>query len=59
MSEEQGAGDIPLAAGLHHDGTIHVYVDGLDSGLSIGLEDDGMLVVAVDESKRTMKVRGR
>jgi len=46
---------LPLAAGLHSDGTIHVYVDEEDSGLSIGLDDDGTLVVRVDETKRTMR----
>ena len=55
--EMQGAeGIIPLAAGLHQDGTIHIYVKGEDSGLSIGLADDGTLWVRVDESKRAMKV---
>lgn len=58
MTEEaQGAGGNPLAAGLHRDGTIHIYVQGDDSGLSVGLEEDGTLWVRVDESKRTMKVK--
>ena len=34
---------IPLAAGLHHDGTIHIYVNEEDSGLSVGLLEDGTL----------------
>jgi len=55
--EQEGAS--PLAAGLHHDGTIHVYVKGVDSGLSIGLAEDGTLWITVDESKRKMKVSGR
>ena len=59
MAEESGAGTIPLAAGLHRDGTIHIYVDGNDSGLSVGLTEDRTLLVKVDESKRSMKVRGR
>ena len=37
---------IPLAAGLHRDGTIHIYVNEEDSGLSVGLED-GTLIVKV------------
>lgn len=46
---------IPLAAGLHRDGTIHVYVYDRDSGLRIGLEDDGIgLVIRVDESARNL-----
>jgi len=49
-------GGVPLAARLHHDGTIRIYVQGEDSGLSVGLEDDGTLWVRVDESKRAMKV---
>jgi len=53
---EQAAREIPLAAGLHQDGTLHVYVQGEDSGLSVGLDDDGTLWVRVDESKRAMKV---
>lgn len=57
--EQQGARDSPLAAGLHRDGTIHIYVHGEDSGLSIGLEKDDTLIVRVDESKRAMKVTGR
>lgn len=52
-------GVIPLAAGLHRDGTIHIYVKEKDSGLSVGLLDDGTLIVKVDESKRAMKVGGR
>ena len=40
--------ELPLAAGLHQDGTIHIYVHGADSGLSIVL-DDGALWVRVDE----------
>ncbi len=47
---------LPLAAGLHEDGTIHIYVDEVDSGLNIGLSDDGCLYVRVDESKRAMMV---
>jgi len=50
------AENVPLAAGLHRDGKIHIYVHGKDSGLNIGLEDDGTLWVRVDESKRAMKV---
>ena len=38
---------IPLAAGLHRDGTIHIYVNEDDSGLSVGLLEDGTLVVKV------------
>lgn len=45
---------IPLTAGLHRDGTIHIYVKEKDSGLSVGLLEDGTLVVKVDESMRTM-----
>ena len=45
---------IPLAAGLNRDGTIHIYVKEKDSGLSVGLLEDGTLVVKVDESMRTM-----
>ncbi len=56
MPDEQQEGVIPLASGLHRDGTIHIYVKGADSGLSIGLEDDGTLWVRVDESKRAMRV---
>ena len=38
---------IPLAAGLHHDGTIHIYVNEEDSGLSVGLLEDGTLIVKI------------
>ena len=38
---------IPLAAGLHKDGTIHIYVNEEDSGLSVGLLEDGTLIVKV------------
>ena len=55
--EAQGAGAIPIAAGLHRDGTIHIYVHGEDSGLSVALDDNGTLVVKVDESKREIKVK--
>lgn len=47
-------GATPLAAGLHRDGTIHIYVKEKDSGLSVGLLEDGTLIVKVDESMRTM-----
>lgn len=49
----------PLAAGMHRDGTIHIYVDGEDSGLSVGLELGGTLVVKVDESKRSIRGKRR
>jgi len=44
----------PLAAGLHRDGSIHIYTDGEDSGLRIGRDKDkkGGLIVYVDESTR-------
>ena len=38
---------IPLAAGLHKDGTIHIYVNEEDSGLSVGLLEDGTLHVKI------------
>ena len=56
MEYEHVAGAIPLAAGLHHDGTIHIYTHGKDAGLRIGLEPDGTLWVRVAESNRMMKV---
>lgn len=41
---------IPLAAGLHHDGTIHIYVDEKDSGMRIGRNVAGTgLIVEVDK----------
>lgn len=44
---------IPLSAGLHEDGTIHIYVYEKDSGLRIGLDTDKSgLVIRVDESAR-------
>jgi len=45
---------IPLAAGLHRDGTIHIYVNEEDSGLCVGLDPDkkGGLLVSVNESTR-------
>ena len=46
-------GIIPLAAGLHIDGTIHVYMYGYDSGLRIGLDKD-ILMIKVDESARKL-----
>lgn len=49
----------PLSAGLHRDGTIHIYVSNVDSGLNIGIKEDGTLVVKVDESKRSRRVSGR
>ena len=54
MPEDESAGAIPLAAGLHRDGTIHIYTDGDDSGLRIGRDKDkeGGLIVYVDESTR-------
>ena len=45
---------IPLAAGLHRDGTIHVYVNEEDSGLSVGLLEDGTLSVRVAGPKWAM-----
>ena len=45
--EEEMRERIPLAAGLHRDGTIHIYVNEEDSGLSVGLLDDGTLIVKV------------
>lgn len=57
MAEYKRKGGIPLASGLHRDGTIHIYVHEEDSGLSVGLEDDGTLVVRVDESKRAIRAR--
>jgi hypothetical protein len=45
---------IPFGAGLHQDGTIHIYIKEKDSGLSVGLLEDETLVVKVDESMRTM-----
>ena len=45
---------IPLAAGLHKDGTIHIYVNEEDSGLSVGTLKDGTLIVKIDESLRAM-----
>ena len=55
MREPEAAQEdpLPLAAGLHRDGTIHIYIDEQDSGLSIGREEDGSLTVKVDESRRT------
>ena len=38
---------IPLAAGLHKGGTIHIYVNEADSGLSVELLEDGTLIVKV------------
>ena len=52
---EAAGGDIPLAAGLHQDGTLHIYVYGKDSGLRIRLNDEGGLIVHVDESVRLAK----
>jgi len=48
--------ELPLAMGLHLDGTVHIYTYGDDSGLSIEIADDGTLLVRVDESKPTMMV---
>ena len=45
-----------LAAGLHRDGRFHIDGKERDSGLRVGLEDNGTLWVRVDESKRAMKV---
>ena len=42
---------IPLAAGLHRDGTIHIYVNEEDSGLSVGLLEDGTLHVKIKAEK--------
>ena len=56
IDEVYVAGDVPLAAGLHRDGTLHIYVHGKDSGVSVGLEADDTLWVRVDESKRAMRV---
>lgn len=53
-TEDAQEGAIPLAAGLHRDETIHIYVKEKDSGLSVGLLEDGTLIVKVDESMRTM-----
>jgi hypothetical protein len=53
-TDDTQEGAIPLAAELHRDGTIHIYVKEKDSGLSVGLLEDGTLVVKVDESMRTM-----
>ena len=49
---EAAGGDIPLAAGLHQDGTLHIYVRGAYSGLRIELADKDELIVHVDESVR-------
>ena len=46
------AGAIPLASGMHRDGTIHIYTDGDDSGLWVGLDGKGGLIVGVNESTR-------
>lgn len=55
MLKETHEGLIPLAAGLHTDGTIHIYVYEKDSGLRIGLDTDGIgLVIKVDESARKL-----
>ena len=51
MPEDDG-GAIPLAAGLHHDGTIHIYTDGADSGLWVGRDGKGGLIVGVNEDTR-------
>ena len=41
---------IPLAAGLHHDGTIHIYVDGKDAGMRIGRNVAGTgLIIEVNK----------
>ena len=45
---------IPLAAGLHRDGAIHIYVNEEDSGLSVGLLEDGTLSVRVAGPKWAM-----
>lgn len=55
MSEDAREGHIPLAAGLHEDGTIHVYVHGNDSGLRIGMDPNGIgILITVDESARKL-----
>ncbi len=43
---------IPLAAGLHHDGTIHIYTDGKDSGMRIEIDADGVLVIHPGDTAR-------
>ena len=60
-AEHYAQGDIPLplTSELHRDGTIHIYVKEKDSGLSVGLLDDGTLIIEVGESKRAVKVGGR
>lgn len=54
MLRETHEGLTPLAAGLHADGTVHVYVYEKDSGLRIGLDPDGSvgLIIHYDESAR-------
>lgn len=56
MSEDNAGGDNPLAAGLHADGSVRVYVRGKDSGLRISLDPKtDELVIKVDESARCLR----
>ena len=55
MHEDESAGAIPLAAELHSDGTIHIYVDGDVSGLWVGMDGAGGLIVGVNEATRLAK----
>ena len=53
--EAVAGGDIPLAGGIHSDGTLHIYVYGEDSGLQIMLDGKDGLIVHIDESVRLAK----
>jgi len=56
---EAAGGEIPLAAGMHTDGTLHIYVYGKDSGLQITLDGKDGLIVHIDESVRLSAKRGK